>query len=161
MLELQVAQDDDLFNTEEPAVGVRDRRIVVEKTPERETKLEKENMEKSKKERKNEKRKVEENEQEQSGSGSDVDEKTGKEKERNVKSKYVVFLYHDVERCVLHHQILTMPLRLFVPEKNGKSQDLLSRLKVSVASLKRNTRKSIQNGSENARAAKKRRSNKR
>ncbi len=83
MIELQVAQDDqdDLFNTEAPT-GVKDSRIVVEKSPERETKLDSGKKEKSKKEKK---RKIEE-EKEQSGSCSDGEQK---DKERNVKTKYV------------------------------------------------------------------------
>ena len=86
MLELQVAEDDDLFNTEEPT-GVRDSRIVVEKSPERESKLESGKKENNKV-KKSEKRKIDEG-KEPSSSGSD-DEEKGKDKERNVKTKYVI-----------------------------------------------------------------------
>ncbi|CAB3984144.1 zinc finger CCCH domain-containing 14-like [Paramuricea clavata] len=84
VLELQVAEDDDLFNTEEPT-GVRDSRIVMEKSPERESKLETGKKEKNKKVKKSEKRKIDEG-KEKSSSGSD-DEEKGKDKERNVKTK--------------------------------------------------------------------------
>lgn len=93
MIELQVTEDDDLFKTEEPA-AVKDRRIVMEKTPERDSKLDigkKEKSKESKKEKKGEKRKVEEDgkspDEQRSASGSE-DEKT-KDKERNVKTRYV------------------------------------------------------------------------
>ena len=90
MLELQVAEDDDLFNTDESS-GVKDRRIVVEKTPERESKAETGKKEKSKKEKKSEKRKVEEKTDEPA-SGSD-DETKAKDKEKSVKTKYAYGLY--------------------------------------------------------------------
>ena len=113
MLELQVAEDDDLFNTEEPT-GVRDSRIVVEKSPERESKLESGNKEKSKKIEKSEKRKIDEG-KEPSSSGSD-DEEKGKDKERNVKTKYVIF--NVLIRLVYNGLLLTYCIsNLIRPEK--------------------------------------------
>jgi hypothetical protein len=87
MIELQVAEDDkdDLFNTERPT-GVKDSRIVMEKSPDRDNKVETGKKEKSKKERKSEKRKAEEA-KEESGSGNDGEVN---DKERNVKTKYVM-----------------------------------------------------------------------
>ena len=84
MIELQVAEDDkdDLFNTEKPT-GVKDSRIVMEKSPDRDNKVETGKKEKSKKERKSEKRKAEE----ANGSGNDGEVN---DKERNVKTKYVM-----------------------------------------------------------------------
>lgn len=84
MLELQVTEDDDLFNTDEPT-GVKDSRIVVEKSPEHEGMLTASKKEKSKKDKKSEKKKVEE----QTSSDSDGCEKI-KDHERSVKSKYVI-----------------------------------------------------------------------
>ena len=91
LIELQVAEDDqdDLFNTEKPT-GVKDSRIVMEKSPEHDSKVDAGKKEKSKKDKKSEKRKVEE-EKEESGSGNDGE---ANDKERNVKTKYVMrYLY--------------------------------------------------------------------
>jgi hypothetical protein len=111
VLELQVAEDDDLFNTEEPT-GVRDSRIVVEKSPERESKLESGMKEKSKKIKKREKRKIDEG-KEPSSSGSD-DEEKGKDKERNVKTKYVIF---NVLIRLVYNGLLLTYIQLIRPEK--------------------------------------------
>ena len=84
VIELQVAEDDqdDLFNTEKPT-GVKDSRIVMEKSPEHDSMIDTGKKEKSKKDKKSEKRKMEE-EKEESGSGNDGE---ANEKERNVKTK--------------------------------------------------------------------------
>ena len=94
MIELEVAEDDDLFATEETVV--RDRRIVVEKNAESDTAVEVIKKEKSKslgkKENKLEKRKLDEGvsnqdrDQSQSASESGDDTKS-QEKQRSVKTK--------------------------------------------------------------------------